>query len=77
MIAIKDWHELAAMRSAGAKLAEVVARVRPQLAVGMTTDDLDRLSEEAILALGAKPAFKGYRVGKAVFPKSLCVSINE
>lgn len=77
MIAIKDWHELAAMRTAGAKLAEVVARVRPQLAVGMTTDDLDRLSEEAILALGARPAFKGYRVGKAVFPKSLCVSINE
>jgi methionyl aminopeptidase len=45
--------------------------------VGITTDEIDRATEEAILSLGARPAFKGYRVGKAVFPKSICISINE
>ncbi len=65
------------MRTAGRKLAEVVARLREVLAVDMPTKELDRLSEDAILAAGAKPAFKGYRVGRAVFPATLCVSINE
>lgn len=77
MIPIKEWHELAAMRTAGRKLAEVAERVRQIVKVGITTDEVDRATEEAILSLGARPAFKGYRVGKAVFPKSICISINE
>lgn len=77
MIPIKEWHELAAMRVAGRKLAEVVERVRPMIAVGMMTDDIDRLTEEAIVSLGARPAFKGYKVGRAVFPKTICISLNE
>lgn len=65
------------MRTAGKKLAEIVARLREQVIVDMTTLEIDRLTEEAILAAGAKPAFKGYKVGKAVFPATICVSINE
>lgn len=65
------------MRTAGKKLAEIVARLREQVVVDMTTLEIDRLTEEAILAAGAKPAFKGYKVGKAVFPATICVSINE
>lgn len=77
MIPIKDWHELAAMRTAGRKLAEVAERIKALVRVGISTDEIDRATEEAILSLGARPAFKGYRVGKAVFPKSICISINE
>jgi methionyl aminopeptidase len=77
MIPIKDWHELAAMRVAGRKLAEVAERVRAVVQVGVSTDEVDRLTEEAIRGLGARPAFKGYKVGKAVFPKTICISINE
>lgn len=77
MIPIKEPWELTVMRTAGRKLAEVVERVREQVAVGMTTQDLDRITEDGILALGAKPAFKGYRVGRAVFPATICASINE
>lgn len=77
MIPIKDWYELEAMRTAGRKLAEVAQRVREKVVVGITTDELDQVTEEAILALGARPAFKGYKVGNAVFPKSICISINE
>ena len=65
------------MRTAGRKLAEIVANLREQIAVGMATSDIDRMTEDAILRAGAKPAFKGYRVGKAVFPATICVSINE
>lgn len=65
------------MRSAGRKLAEVVATVTESVQVGMTTRDIDALCEEGILRVGARPAFKGYKVGKAIFPGSVCVSINE
>lgn len=65
------------MRTAGRKLAEVVAGLREDIREGVETAELDRLTEEAILKAGAKPAFKGYRVGRAVFPATICVSINE
>lgn len=65
------------MRSAGKKLAEVVASLREQVHEGMMTRDIDRLTEEKILELGARPNFKGYKVGKAVFPASICISVNE
>lgn len=77
MIPIKEPWELGVMRTAGRKLAEIVASLREQIAVGMATSDIDRMTEEAILKAGAKPAFKGYKVGRAVFPATICVSINE
>jgi methionyl aminopeptidase len=77
LIPIKDWYELDAMRTAGKKLAEVAERVKSQLKVGITTDELDSITEQSILELGARPAFKGYKVGNAVFPKTICISINE
>jgi methionyl aminopeptidase len=47
------------------------------MAPGVTTLELDALAEELTLRKGAKPAFKGYRVGNHVFPLSLCISVNE
>jgi len=40
---------------------------------GVTTRELDQITEDVILARGALPAFKGYRG----YPASLCASINE
>jgi methionyl aminopeptidase len=77
VILIKEAWELGVMRTAGRKLAEVVAGLRERVVVGASTLDIDRMTEEAILAAGAKPAFKGYKVGRAVFPATICVSINE
>lgn len=54
-------------------LDELVVAVRP----GITTDELDRIAESSTLKRGARPAFKGYKPGDVVYPKSLCVSINE
>jgi methionyl aminopeptidase len=50
-------------------LAELARAIRP----GVTTAELDRLAEQVIRDLGARPAFKGYRG----FPASICPSINE
>ncbi|MFZ5478703.1 MAG: type I methionyl aminopeptidase [Myxococcota bacterium] len=77
MIPIKEAWELSVMRDAGRKLAEIVERLKPQIAVDMPTSEIDRMTEAAVLDAGAKPAFKGYRVGKAVFPATICVSIDE
>lgn len=77
MIPIKEPWELGVMRVAGQKLAEIVASLRELVTVDMPTLDLDRITEEKILAAGARPAFKGYKPGKVVYPATICVSINE
>lgn len=72
-----DW-EIAAMRSSGRRLAEVGARLREVVAVGISTGDLDRIAEEMIRKMGAVPAFKGYAVeGAPPFPATICASPNE
>jgi methionyl aminopeptidase len=54
-------------------VAEALAIVRKAVCFGISTEELDRIAEEAIRARGAIPAFKGYRN----FPKTLCASVNE
>jgi len=72
-----DW-ELAAMRSSGRRLAEVGARLRETVTVGISTVDLDRIADEMIRNMGAIPAFKGYAVeGAPPFPATICASPNE
>jgi len=48
-------------------------KVRGVIRPGITTLDIDRLSEELILKQKARPAFKGYKG----FPAAACVSVNE
>jgi len=76
-ITVKESYELAIMRKAGRRLAEVVALVKEAVKVGVTTAELDALAEEEIHRRESWPAFKGYRVGSLVFPATLCTSINE
>ena len=65
--------ELAGMRRAGRLAAEVLDFITPHVGVGVTTDELDRLCHDFILAHGAIPAPLNYRG----FPKSICTSINH
>jgi methionyl aminopeptidase len=74
---IKAPWEITMMRNAGRLLSEVITIVKDNVDVGVTTADLDRITEEEIRKRGAIPAFKGYQVGDAVFPASLCASRNE
>lgn len=73
MIILKTPAEIAVMAEASRVVAEALAIVRKAVCPGISTEELDRIAEEAIRARGAAPAFKGYRS----YPKSLCASVNE
>ena len=76
-IHIKTESELASMRLAGKKLAEVMRALEKEIRPGVSTLQLDQLAEKLILERGGRPAFKGYGGGKNPFPASICASINN
>lgn len=59
----------AAGRVAAGSIEAAAAAIRP----GVTTDELDRIAHEYVVAHGAYPSTLGYRG----FPKSSCTSVNE
>ena len=77
MIALKSDREIEIMRSANAIVAEVLQELKAKVAPGVTTLELDAVAEELTLKRKAVPAFKGYEVAGRVFPRCLCVSVNE
>lgn len=65
--------EIAVMAEAAIINREALEAIEPYIQVGVSTAELNRIAEDAILSRGAKPAFKGYRG----FPATLCTSVNE
>ena len=72
-VELKSREEIAVMRDAGRIVGEILDALEKAVAPGVTTWDLDQLSEKLIYEKGARPAFKGYRG----FPSCLCTSINQ
>ncbi len=72
-ITVKTSRELDRMLEAGRITGQTLLTLRDSIAPGMTTAEMDAIAEREIIALGATPAFKGYRG----FPATLCISINE
>jgi len=70
---VKDADTIARMRVAGRIAADALAEVGRHVAPGISTDALDRIGHEFMIAVGAYPSTLGYRG----FPKSLCTSVNE
>jgi methionyl aminopeptidase len=62
-----------AMRVAGKIAAQALAEGGRAVALGVTTDDVDRVVHEFLLDHGAYPSTLGYKG----FPKSCCTSLNE
>jgi methionyl aminopeptidase len=77
MIFLKSPEEIEIIRAANRIVAEVHAALREVVRPGVSTAELDAVAESEARRRGAKPAFKGYRVGGNVFPASLCISVNE
>jgi len=77
VIHIKSPEEIALMRRASMIVAEILDELAAAVKTGITTDELDRLAEELTYRKGARPAFKGYKPHNVVYPKTLCVSVNE
>lgn len=65
--------EFAAMRKAGRLAAEVLDMITDHVRPGITTDELNTLCHDYIIAHNAIPAPLNYRG----FPKSICTSVNH
>jgi methionyl aminopeptidase len=70
---IKDAETIERMRRAGRIAGDALVEVGRHVAPGVTTDELDRIGHEFMIARGAYPSTLGYKD----FPKSLCTSVNE
>lgn len=73
MIPIKSGKDLQMLRRSGQILSAVMRKVQKSVRPGITTLDIDRLSQELIIKEKAIAAFKGYKG----FPATACVSVNE
>jgi len=70
---VKDADTIERMRVAGRIAAQALVAVSEHIRPGVTTDELDRVGHEFLLAHDAYPSTLGYRG----YPKSLCTSLNE
>jgi methionyl aminopeptidase len=73
LIILRSPREIEKIRKACQIVARILERLREHVQPGMTTWDLNRLSEQMSAEEMATPAFKGYHG----FPHALCTSINE
>ena len=72
-IKIHDAEGFVGMRAAGRLAAECLDFITPYVDIGVTTEYLDKLCHDWILAHDAIPAPLNYRG----FPKSICTSVNH
>ncbi len=72
-IEVKTPEQVRVMREAGLVVAHTLARLREQVAAGMTTADLDAIARDAIAEMGATSNFLGYHG----FPAVVCTSVDE
>lgn len=70
---IKTPDQIRKIRAAGKIAAQAIALVGENVRPGITTDALDRIAHDFIVANNAYPSTLGYRG----YPKSICSSINE
>ncbi|MFF2614594.1 type I methionyl aminopeptidase [Kitasatospora sp. NPDC058046] len=79
MVELKSDAGLAAMREAGRVVADALAAVREQAAVGVSLLELDEVARGVLKAAGATSPFLGYRPAFAPvpFPAIICASVND
>ena len=73
MIAIKNEHELSAMRQACRITAAARALAGEMVRPGVITKQIDKAVHDYIVSQGAKPSLLGY----GGFPASSCISVNS
>jgi methionyl aminopeptidase len=79
MSLIKTPDEIQKLKRGGEILSRVLRHVADACVVGASTEALDTLAREEIIAAGGTPSFLGYRISPedVAFPSTLCISINE
>lgn len=73
MIILRSRAEIEKIRAACQIVSEILGRLIEQIKPGISTWDLNEISEELAQKKAVKPAFKGYHG----YPYSLCTSVNE
>jgi len=79
MITKKTTEEIEKMRQGGKLLSSALKAGADMVAPGVFISEIDKVIEQAIIASGGKPSFKGYQPSGAgePFPSTVCVSIND
>ncbi|MFN6315561.1 MAG: type I methionyl aminopeptidase [Rhodoluna sp.] len=70
---VKSAEQIEKIRRAGKLAAQAIELVGRNAKAGVTTDELDQIGHDFLIANGAYPSTLGYRG----YPKSICSSINE
>ncbi|NNM95875.1 MAG: type I methionyl aminopeptidase [Bacteroidia bacterium] len=68
----KTESEIRKIRESSLIVSDTLAEVGKAIKPGVTGLQLDKIAEDYIKSVGAKPAFKGYKG----FPGTLCISVN-
>ncbi len=74
---LKSKGDLELMREAGRIVAITLEALTAAAVPGTTLNELDRIAGDFIRKHGAVSSFFNYRVGKNIYPKVLCTSVNE
>lgn len=79
MVEIKTDPALDAMRAAGRVVANALAAVRGEAAVGVSLTELDEVARAVLAEAGARSPFLGYQPSFAPtpFPAVICASVND
>jgi methionyl aminopeptidase len=73
MIVCRSQAEIEKLRRVNQLVGRILAELRPMVAPGVTTKEIDQSAEALVRGSGAEPAFKGYHG----YPATVCASINE
>ncbi len=78
MISIKSEREIEKMREVSRIVALAHEEIKKAIRVGMTTKEIDDITERVFREHGANPSCKGYPKGsRNPFPAASCISVNE
>ena len=80
MIIYKTMDEIKKIKKANEIIARLFEDVLPQyIKPGISTHELDQISEDYMRSQGAIPGTKGYDIGRPYppYPAATCISVNE
>lgn len=77
MIHLKNLQQVQLLRESADLVSRTLAEVAGHIRPGIKTIELDEIADKYITGHNAKPAFKGHKVGRVIFPNTLCISIND
>ena len=79
MVELKTPAEIEQMRAAGRVVANALAAVKKEAAVGVSLRELDEVARDVLRTAGAESLFEGYQPGFATIPFTgvICTSVND